>query len=613
MNIFSTIRQEINDFVDNYVEVVPGYTFNQYETIKKAHLYYNSKFLNQADYNGRTKLFFNIVKYRCEVATRMLNFDTKDIRLLPLNPKSEVATFLLEKELKMWLKNNKMGKILNDMASELPIYGSVVLKKTKTGAKLVDLRRLFLDPTVENILDSRFITIKHYLTESELRAKKKDGWDSDLIDKMIFQKKLCQDDAQQSYENDGEVNQIVSSPYYEVYERYGELPESVITGKEKDTDSVRTMTIVADVFDVQRNDKGVITEENGKILFKSKWHKEYPFKDAHYSKTRGRWLGIGVIEELFPIQERQNEIANQKRVSMELSSMHLFQIQGKTILSNILNDLQNGDILPTNVNQSITPIVNEERNLPAFSNEENRYDTQADRMSFAYDTVRGEGTPSSTPATNAVLQNNNASSVFAFKRENFGLMLRDYFNDLVLPQLEKDLTPEHIMRFMGSIDELKKLDKYIIDSLSYDSFWDKMFKRLNPNYNEIKERIKDRLKKKGVYRFLKMKENFYKDIEFEFDFNITNEQIDIAKVANNLYSVLTALAQNPQMLQDPRVKRVFFKWAEAIGISPVEMEIAEEEMGTELNLAEMEKSLKGAMNTEQPQARPTLQTPQTIQ
>jgi len=43
-NIFKTIREERADFLNNQIEVVPGYTFNQYDTIKKIHLYFNSQF-----------------------------------------------------------------------------------------------------------------------------------------------------------------------------------------------------------------------------------------------------------------------------------------------------------------------------------------------------------------------------------------------------------------------------------------------------------------------------------------------------------------------------------------------------------------------------------------
>ena len=91
-NIFAQIRKEQWDFMFNWIQIVPGYPFNQYWNIKRCHLYLNSKFEDSSQYNNRDKLFFNIVLPPCEVAMRMLNLDTKDIRLWPLEPKSYFKT-----------------------------------------------------------------------------------------------------------------------------------------------------------------------------------------------------------------------------------------------------------------------------------------------------------------------------------------------------------------------------------------------------------------------------------------------------------------------------------------------------------------------------------------
>lgn len=177
-NIFSQIRKENDDFFHQYIQIVPGYSFNQYETLKRIHLYLNSKFEGGGLYLGREKLFFNVVVPACEVAAKMLNVDTKDIRLIPQDAKSYFSSYLLEKELKQWLKTSKLSNVLNKIAEEGPRYGSVVLEKVKGGAKVVDLRKLILDPTVESIKDSRFVTTIHYMTPSELMAT---GWkDADI-------------------------------------------------------------------------------------------------------------------------------------------------------------------------------------------------------------------------------------------------------------------------------------------------------------------------------------------------------------------------------------------------------------------------------------------------
>lgn len=576
-SIFAQIRQEVYDFVNNYINIVDGYSFNQYQTIKKCHLYYNSRFISgELDSNGRKKIFFNVVKSPCKVASRFLNFDTKDIRLISNTKDSEMATFLLERELKNWMKQNKTAITLNKIAELAPVYGSVVLKKTKKGADIVDLRRLILDPTVDTITNSRFVELEHNLTPSQLRAKQKDGWENveEVINKFYTSK------APESYLQDGNLNQVVSTPSVKIYERYGEVPESWLKGTEakEDDKMVRALFIVAGVDNFQTGEDGkTVVQEEGIILFKSKWFDDYPFRDFHFDKTEGRWLGVGIIEDLFQIQERTNELTNEKRESMRISTMHIFQTQDRTIVKNVLRDLSNGAVLMAGPNGGLTPLANEERNLGAFTNEEARYSNQAKELTFSYDAVRGDSLPTSTPATNAVIQDRNVKSVYGVKRENLANMLRFFFTDLVIPQAVKDLTPEHIMHFTGTPEELAKLDGVFVKNIAGRMAIDMLLSGkpvYTDDYEAIRESVRKMLTENGADRFITIKDAFYKNADWTFDINIDNEQEDSQLLTNNLFSVFSALASNPGILQDPVIKALFYEYAERAGVSPMKLEIA---------------------------------------
>lgn len=573
MNIFSLIRSENDAFFTNDIVVVPGYSFNQYETLKRIHLYLNNKYEDGTSYLGRDKLFFDVVTPPCEVAAKMLNVDTKNIKLWPDNPRNYFATFLLEKELKQWLKRTEFGEILNTIAKDLPRYGSVVLEKTPDGAEVVDLRKLILDPGVECIKDSRFVTTVHYMTPTQLRNT---SWIKSAVESAI--EKFGNPQQLQAWEDQSFTNTTkVSGPYIKVYKRYGEVPEYMIKGG-KSEKMVPALFIVAGADYMAKNAEGKPVTEVGEILYKSAWEKEWPFQDFHYYQIPGRWLGVGVVEKLFDVQVRFNELKNQKRVSMELSTMHLFQTPDKQIIRNVLTDLDNGDLIISP--NGITPIVNEERNLPAFESEEASYKLQADRLSFAYEAVRGESMPASTPATNAVMASNSATSVFAFKREDVTIAYQEFFNEMVLPQLLKDLTPEHIMRFVGSAQELEKMDQAATEIYINDFIKQRLLemKPVGPADIEMARLYADReLKKLGETRYVKIKNAFYKDVNFEFDFIIGNEQADPATIIQNTQSVLMAIAQNPPMLQDPRIKMLFYKYAEKLGVSPAEIELADQQ------------------------------------
>lgn len=587
-SIFSQIRKEATDFYDNYVSVVPGYTFNQNETIKRIHLYLNSKYEDGSQYLGRDKLFYNIVQAPCEVAMRMLNIDTKNIRLLPLNPKSYFSTYLLEKELKQWLKKNKLGKILNQLAEEAPRYGSVVLQKTKDGAEVIDLRRLILDPTVENINKSRFVTTIHYMTPTELRET---GWDNVDIAIERFGEANAQEPFQDQY---GNVGVMTSTPYIKVHKRYGEVPRWMIDnskpGTKQGEEMVKALFIVAGTDFQELSAEGKPIGELGVVLFKSRWYKQWPFKDFHYTKVKGRWLGLGVVEMLFDVQVRINELKNQKRISMEVSAMHLFQTPDKQIVRNILTDLESGDMIISA--NGITPIDNQERNLPAFDSEESSYLGQADRLSFAYEAIRGAEPNSQTTLGQTQIQTANATSVYAFKRENLALFLQDFFNDLVMPNLMKDLTPEHIMRFTGSVQELEKLDKAASEVYANDIIKEKILSGQNvfkEDFDGLKQKALDEFRKLGESRFIKIKDAFYDDVEFEFDFLITNENDDLQLKAQNFQLLLRDMisAIPTGALNDPRVKLTFSKYAEQLGISQAEFELADQQAG------EQQKQLQG--------------------
>lgn len=573
-NIYAQIRYEVDQFLYNFISPVPGYAFNTYQTIKRIFLYLSNRYENGSYFLGREKLFFNIVTPPVEVATKMLSVDPKNIKLIPTNPESYFPTYLLEKELKQWLKNSEMGKILNQIADEVPKYGSVFLEKTKDGARVCDIRRLMYDPSVERITDSRFITTVNYMQDVDLKKAAKEGnWDMEAVNLAI--QRFGNTQAAQAMEDfSGNLNVMRSSPQVKVYKRYGEVPRHWLDGG-KSEDMVRSLFICAGPDVLQRNTSGQIVGELGVTLWKGEWRGEYPFKDFHYTKIKGRLLGMGVVEMLFDVQTRFNELKNQKRLSMELSTLHLFQTKDKSLVRNVLTDLENGDIMFSP--NGVEPVANEERNLPAFEQEEVSYANQVDKLSFAYEAIRGDNQPGDQTLGEVQIQVASATGVYGFKKKNLRYFLKGFFNDLVLPQLIKDLTPEHIMRFTGTAQELDKLDE-----AAAELYANEVIIKTAIEGGKIDSALQDTARQKaikeyrknGTNRFLKIKDQFYKDAKFDFDFDIENQDTDPNKLLQGIQTLFGFL-QNPAVLQDPRLKMLFYQAAEQFGISPAEIEFAD--------------------------------------
>lgn len=588
--IHGQIAQEWWGFLNEKPEVVPGYCFSQYDTIKRIHLYLNSQFENQMLFNGRRKLFFNISKYRCEVATRMLNFDTKDLRLVAENFESSMPAYLLSKEFQLWLKSSAFARTLNQIAEALPRYGSYVLKKTSKGVTKVDLRRFALDPTVERVWQSPFVIQKHYMTASQIRDK--EGWDENA--KKILLSRQPTIVEKPAYEDTKVITRTGSSNYYEIYERYGEVRKSWITGKEVDYDTIiRGMFITSESCGPSTENATYAVNQDALTLFKGEYTKAaWPFYDFHYYKTDGRWMGVGIVEDLFAAQERENEMTNQKRVSMEISALQIFQTNAATILQNLLTDMRNGDVIKIAGTGSLSPVATEARDLASFSQEEQRFDQLADRISNAYDATRGESLGKSTPATNAVLQNNAATGVFDFKKENIGIDLRYFLLEWVMPQLKKDLSPAHILRFTGSLADLRKIDDLIVDNIARQEGMNRLLNGTIVSHDDMqlmKEQLRVQLAKRGAERWIDVVKGAYDNIQADFDFIVTNEQKDVQTMASNLFTVLSAIAANPDMLKNPLIKSMLKKYAEVIGIPSVELDFAD------ADTAELEQRQAGAV------------------
>lgn len=594
-SIESTVRSEVQSFVHNPITVVQGYEFNQYENVKKTHLYLNSRF-----YSGRNtstesplvdyetgedddddRIFFNITVPRVRATKRFFDVDVADIVLDEIDPKSEKAIQLLNKDFDRFAEKHNLAEELNEFVNPYIEYGSLVVKvHDNAKPEIIPLQDYFVDPTVERSKDSRFNIIRHTMTPQELREKVADGWDADAVEEVIREAKT-RSNAENSYVDDGGTNRVGTSPIIYVFERYGYMErylidESVSEESEEGQEEIFALTITAHDTDCMK--KGQTDTKADGVLFKEEWTMDLPIEDTHLVKTHGRWQGIGVVEVLYPIQKRMNEVANQKRLSMEISALHLFQTADPTVLNNILTDLENGDIIKTKVQGALQPVVNEERNLPAFESEIVNYSSQGDKLTFANDLISGGDIASSTPATNVVVQNNNQVLVHLQSRENFtNFIANQYVKRHVVPELIEEMSDEHYLRMASEPEDILQLEEEIVDM----NVWEITKKRALEKGSvvdvflkeELKDKVRRKLKTTGINRYVKVLQNYYKDKIGDILVLIGNEKKDVARIANNTLQFFQ-LMQDPAMLDDP-VNRVFVKnYGREIGIDTAQLELA---------------------------------------
>lgn len=603
-NIFQLVRTERDNFLNNHIEIVPGYTFNQYETIKKIHKYYNSQFDND-NYeviNGvrRKKTFYNISKWRCKVATKMLDLDVKDFLITSNSQKQDTKVQIFSVLIKKWLKKHKMGKLLNKIVKKLPIYGTAVIEKTNDGAKLVDLRYLMNDQSVDKLEDGWFI-IKELMSAADLRAMR-DKWDNvdEAIDKFISYKN-------KTYEDDENLNKASQSPYIEVYRYHGEVPKSWITGKDSDDDTwvkARFFVTGVDYYTIGDDNKKVYGE--GIILYKEEL-KEYPVKEVHLDKTDGRWLGIGYVEDTFEAQRRVNETKNQEAKAIELGSMIMFQTQDQLATNNVLSDQENGDIIRSN--NPINRIDNTNRSMPDFNAVHQSYETLSDRATFTHDVVRGEAPPASTTLGAVQLQVQQATSVYDYSREDIGMFLNDYLIDLTIPQLKKDLKKELEFMIDANDPKMKLLKERYIDKSV-----EKIVKK-NPRLPEdlVRQQVRRKLMDKGNKFWIKATEDQFRDIEKYIDIEITGEGKNVGAMLQNTQYFLSTIAANPAVLQNKVLRTLMFQIMSMVGLDSTEIEQLAEEANEEAAQMQQMQEMQQQQMQEQPQQPPNELNPNNDQ
>ena len=384
-NIKSKIQEELQEF-DRDITIIDNWNFSQRRTIQQAILYFNSKFVDGDMVDGFKQFFFNVIRPACGTTTKAIDIDTKDIILMTAPGGSSIKTWFLQRSLKNWFKRKEFGKILNRISEELPIYGSVVLKKVKDDVKFVNLKNFICEQNADTLDQSNYIIEQHLYTPIEfMKIGKEKKWDNikEIID-------LYKGSKEQ---------------YIRVFERYGLCEEN---------DELKyKMILVADIpTDIKLNKQQEI-EINESIVLASEEIETHPYFEIHMFKVPGRWLGCGIPELLQDPQIRLNEITNQEAKSSYWAAKRIWQTRDPGVKRNLLGKSKDGDILC--VDEEINPVPMEDRNTYAtYSAQTEKWKANTQELTFSYDVIRGKRTPAGTPLGSATTSSSKSGSNISY-------------------------------------------------------------------------------------------------------------------------------------------------------------------------------------------------------
>lgn len=543
--LLKQINQEKTDFETKDITIVNGYTFNQKQTIERIYRFYNSKFQgSDIDAEGDKKYFYNIVRNPCKVTTKMIDFDTKDIKILTASGGNPLTTWYYEKDLKQWMKEQKFGKTLNRIFEELPIFGSVVIKVIGGKPHFVDLRNFIVYEASANDLDmANSIIEKHLYTPLEFKKiGQKMGWRD--VDKAL------------------EIHRGMNKPYIAVYERYGEIQET----KRGNTTFPYKRIFVADVGNDETDNFGGVTLHGGITLAEDTIEK-HPYFEFHINKLSGRWLGVGIVETLFDIQIRQNEIANVSAKGTYWNALRVFQTRG-TFGGQSIREFTNGHVID-NVESEITPVNFQDPNLAFFAQETAKWNAIRDENTLSYDVVQGERLPAGTPLGSAQIAASMAQSYFDQIRENIALDVKEFLYSVILPEFEKKNSVEHTLRLVG--EDLEKLRNIIINQSSNKKMMGFIKKNgklpTKDQYEMMKAGVVE-AEKQQKEKIISIPKEFYKNLKYKLDIVITGESKDTRTMTQVFFAALQAITADPTILQDPAKRKIFIKALENSGVNP---------------------------------------------
>lgn len=570
-SIYDFVRKQRDDYRSKTITIAEGYDFSQYETLRTIELYDNSRFLSgNKDALDREKPFYNIGRFRRNVATRATDLDSRDTRVESdrATTKGYVASFLLNLKNRNWMKETRFGVFLNRMTQTRCKYGGVIVKKIEHDGELGLHVMQWLNMITDQVDIRNGVKIeRHYYTPSDLKTNAPKGW-TNIKEAIEAAKKSREAHAANKKADENET----PGEYIEVYEVHGVLPTAYLRGTSEnygkdygaDDEYERQMHVV--VLDESDKEK---TE--GVTLFAG-MEDEDPYKYLPYEEVDGRGLGVGVIEDLFEAQVWTNDSVMKKKDMLEIAGKVIFQTSDKSIAAkNILTEIENGQIIEHAKDQPVSQLNNVPASLPAFDKLIDEWDKQAERVSSTFNAITGETMPSGTPFRQVAILNQEAGSMFEYRREEAGLFVNELYRDWVLPFLVKQLKADKELTATLEPEELELVSEAIANHEAFSFGKEQIL-----GGNLVQPQDLDGVKQAARDISMKARRKTFKNFgdildgwEGQVDVVTTGEQKNKSAALETLFNIFKIVATTPQILQDPVLARLFNQLVEAAGVSPL--------------------------------------------
>lgn len=528
-NISLRVQDIIANCEDNYIEYVKGskdiqpLLYNQRAVLRRINYYINNRYLERDD----DAIFWNISNHRITHFAKLISPDTKDFYPYGLGELNYVQAWALRKKVSEWFKDNSFYKTLNDLSEGLATYGSVVWKRHKTDGKTrikeVKLDNIYFDQTVEFIKDADGIVEQHHLNKKEL-LDKEGIWD-----------------------NVQEVLDKGDKKGFDIWEYYGydytqENPEYVhIIGYGYGDDFIKLWEEQADKDDC-------------------------PYEDFHLGRYRGKWLRTGVVERLFKLQERVNQLVNQNAAATEIASLLLLRSGSPDMIGNVLEQAINGQIIP---DSTLEQVGLSNIGLNQFIQELQLIEQHADRLCLTPEIIQGEASPSNTTFRGIAVVNAGAVTAFKNYRQDVFERIAWILMEYIFPEAVKDWNKEQLLEMAEDETDIEEYDKNVAKIMKLETLLGGTV--VTPDIeSQILTEIETNIKQVG--RKVSLPKNYF-NFKWGFKMMPTDDTVDKSAKNDAYYNSISFVLANPAVTEIP----AFRQYCEDNNIAPFKLNAKQQE------------------------------------
>lgn len=497
------------------------------------------------------KIWYPLTEINTEAVVKNIDLDQKDLNFRSKTPNGYAITDLTRSHVKNKLSAMYFGQKLDKFERDLAIDGTAVWKTYEENGKLIvvpiDLLNIYIDPTSPSIQEAYRFTERTLLSPEQIAGM--NGW-KNTDTREMFEDVPVGIPRVDPYWNTGSAGINSNVKLWDVYETWGKIPKSLITHDMADDNEEVEGHLVVSGIDAERPTVHLI-EENFKTDAEGNPLK--PYEEAWYTRVPNRWYGRGVAEKLMTLQVYANIVFNVRINRSRVSQLGLFKIKkGAGITPQMLARLPSNGAVVLNNLDDLQQFVIQEVGASSYKDED-VINTLSERLTNAFEVATGESLPSSTPATNAVLQSQAAKSGFNIIKDGVGKFLERWMDRHALPIMAKELTAEEIVRISADEETFKEIiDRVLV--FQADKALDETFANgFIPSEQEMLAALDSaRSKMSKNDMFVKLVKKIMTE-GLETEFYVTNEELDVSVTIANLMSMLQAAPQ----FQEPIVKEAF--------------------------------------------------------